>query len=126
MKVTHEDQRDPGDAFKRTCIGFYLTHHLKLAGYFPSEMSSYTSKDFFSVTNDAVVKIVSLFVRHLQSSSCNAYEIDELLRDSNQREPDQSVQLGGAVFPTVSLSNHHCGHNTIRLVICFIAAAGEI
>ena len=37
LKVAHEEQRDPGDAFKRAAIGFYLAHHLRLAGFFPAE-----------------------------------------------------------------------------------------
>ena len=46
--------------------------------------SSIGSKDgFFSVKNQTVVTIVTLLVRHLQSCSCNAYEIDELVRDPN-------------------------------------------
>ena len=91
LKVAHEEQRDPGDAFKRAAIGFYLAHHLKLAGFFPpdymteaSVSDSESSKDgFFSVKNQTVVTIVTLLVRHLQSCSCNAYEIDELVRDPN-------------------------------------------
>ena len=68
MKVAHEEQRDPGDAFKRAAIGFYLAHHLKLAGFFPPESdymteSSSSNKDgFFSVKNQTVVTIVTLLV----------------------------------------------------------------
>ena len=70
MKVAHEEQRDPGDAFKRAAIGFYLAHHLKLAGFFPQEYdmtdsaeSSGSNKDgFFSVKNQTVVTIVTLIV----------------------------------------------------------------
>ena len=72
MKVAHEEQRDPGDAFKRAAIGFYLAHHLKLAGFFPpesdymtdsvSESSSSNKDGFFSVKNQTVVTIVTLLV----------------------------------------------------------------
>ena len=98
--------------FKRSCIGLYLTHHLNLAGFFPS----YT-EPLFDVSNHEVVTIVTLIVRHLQSCSCNAYEIDELVHDSARQSPDQVLQLGGAVFPTVSLSNHSCVPNTTRSVM---------
>ena len=52
MKVAHEEQRDPGDAFKQAAIGFYLAHHLKLAEFFPPESnymteSSSSNKDRF-------------------------------------------------------------------------------
>lgn len=107
QKVTHEDDRDPGDAFKRTAISLYLTHHLKLAGFFP-----HCNGDFFA--NQDVVTIVYLILRHLQSSSCNAYEIDEFVHSKDSA--NGNVSLGGAVYPTVSLSNHGCAHNTIRQV----------
>lgn len=50
-------------------------------------------------------------VRHLESCSCNAYEISELARDG----PSLSAnELGGAIYPTVSLTNHSCFPNTMR------------
>ena len=128
LKVAHEEQRDPGDAFKRAAIGFYLAHHLKLAGFFPPDYmteatasdSSESSKDgFFSVKNQTVVTIVTLLVRHLQSCSCNAYEIDELVRDRKGMSANRNERLGGAVYPTVSLSNHSCVPNTIRYFFSF-------
>ena len=115
FQVTHEDERDPGEVFKRACIGLYLTHHLNLAGFFPSSYT--TEQPLFDVSNHEVVTIVTLIVRHLQSCSCNAYEIDELVHDSARQSPDQVLQLGGAVFPTVSLSNHSCVPNTTRSVM---------
>ena len=127
LKVAHEEQRDPGDAFKRAAIGFYLAHHLKLAGFFPPDYmteasvsdSAESSKDgFFSVKNQTVVTVLTLLVRHLQSCSCNAYEIDELVRDAKGlgMSGNRIERLGGAVYPTVSLSNHSCVPNTIRYV----------
>ena len=130
LKVAHEEQRDPGDAFKRAAIGFYLAHHLKLAGFFPpdymtaeaasaSDSEKSSSKDgFFSVKNQTVVTVLTLLVRHLQSCSCNAYEIDELVRDAKGlgMSGNRIERLGGAVYPTVSLSNHSCVPNTIRYV----------
>lgn len=110
VKVDHEDQRDPGDAFKRAAIGLYLAHHLKLAGFFPPDLAD----NSFNAKNEAVAKVVTLMVHHLQSCSCNAYEIDEFVRDSGGQTANWNMQIGGAIYPTVSLSNHSCGPNTIR------------
>ena len=77
FQVTHEEQRDPGDAFKRAVIGFYLAHHLRLAGFF-----SVAETFEFSVKNTSLVTVVTLILRHLQSCSCNAYEIDEFVHHS--------------------------------------------
>ena len=62
--------------------------------------------------------VLTLLVRHLQSCSCNAYEIDELVRDAKGlgMSGNRIERLGGAVYPTVSLSNHSCVPNTIRYV----------
>ena len=119
--MTHEEVRDPGDPFKRACMAFYLAHHLNLAGFFPSKPvdgkeEDMTQKPFFDSSNKEVVTIVTLILRHLQSCSCNAYEIDEFVRDTSLQKPDQVLQLGGAIFPTISLSNHSCVPNTIRSV----------
>ena len=46
------------------------------------------------------------------SSACNAYEISELVRGPN-RVPETN-ELGGAVYCTVSLTNHSCCPNTMR------------
>jgi len=100
-------------------MAFYLAHHLNLAGFFPSKPvdgkeEDMTQKPFFDSSNKEVVTIVTLILRHLQSCSCNAYEIDEFVRDTSLQKPDQVLQLGGAIFPTISLSNHSCVPNTIR------------
>ena len=121
--MTHEELRDPGDPFKRACMAFYLAHHLNLAGFFPSKSVNGQEEDmpqqkpFFDASNKEVVTIVTLILRHLQSCSCNAYEIDEFVRDTSLQKPDQVLQLGGAIFPTISLSNHSCVPNTIRSVV---------
>ena len=107
--MTHEELRDPGDAFKRSCIAIYMTHHLNLAGFFPKYETP-----FFDVKNGNVVTIITLVLRHLQSCSCNAYEINEFVHFANREVGDQSVELGGAIYPTISLSNHSCAPNTAR------------
>ena len=109
-------------------MGLYLAHHLNLAGFFSSKPVDVGSendgkeedlpqKPFFDASNKEVVTIVTLILRHLQSCSCNAYEIDEFVRDTSLQKPDQVLQLGGAIFPTISLSNHSCVPNTIRSVV---------
>lgn len=55
--------------------------------------------------------IHSVLHRHLCSCSCNAYEISELVRFDDRQE---CRELGGAVYPTISLSNHSCCQNTMR------------
>ncbi len=111
-KVTHEEDRNPGDAFKRTATALYLTHHLRLAGFFKSVELKNDGDNFY--LNPEVEAVVYLMLRHLQSCSCNAYEIAELVRGFGTGLPDKNIELGGAVYTTVSLSNHSCAPNTTR------------
>ena len=44
-------------------------------------------------------------MRHIQSCSCNAYEINEYVKRENSMEDSESIELGGAVYPTIRY--HH-------------------
>lgn len=109
LQVTHEELRDPGDLFKRSAIALYLVHHLRLGGFFPDQDAK-----FFRADNEKMVGVAQIIVGHLQSCSCNAYEIGELVRGFGTGLPDCNIELGGAVYTNVSLSNHSCAPNTIR------------
>ena len=114
-KVAHEELRDPGDLFKRSMVSLFLVHHLHhFAGYFGQD--EINKADFFSVQNKNMITVVTLALRHLQSCSCNAYEIGELVRhkQGDLYKIDENLQLGGAVYSNISLSNHSCSHNTLR------------
>ena len=76
-KVSHEEDRDAGYVFKIIMVALYLTFHLKCVGYFGDA----SNDQFFSKANVTVVTVISLIVRHVQSCSCNGYEISELIRD---------------------------------------------
>ena len=58
--------------------------------------------------------ITALLVRHIQANASNAYEINELVREGSSMIDCHAEQLGGAVYPTISLSNHACSSNTSR------------
>ena len=61
-----------------------------------------------------VITIAALLVRHIQANASNAYEISELVREGSSMIDCHAEQLGGAVYPTISLSNHACSSNTSR------------
>ena len=119
-QVTNEEFREPGDLFKRNFMAFYLVNRLRIIGFLPDQ------KPFFQPENSEAVTLIGLAIRHLQSCSCNAYEIGEM---RHGRSGDENLQLGGAVYATVSLSNHHCVANTARnnvLNHCVVRAAKTI
>lgn len=52
-------------------------------------------------------------LRHLQAINCNAYEIVENVLD-NENKIWEPRTVGGAIYTTVSLTNHSCYPNIIR------------
>ena len=96
-------------------VSLFLVHHLHhFTGYFGQDEIS--KADFFSIGNKNMITVVTLALRHLQSCSCNAYEIGEMVRhkQGDLYRIDENLQLGGAVYSNISLSNHSCTNNTIR------------
>merc|ERR1712013_703539 len=99
-----EDNRDVrpiGDHLKRCVTGLILTRCLQISGWFPEDLRN-------NLGAEKVIAIASILVRHIQSGSCNAYEINEFIRKGSSMVECESVELGGAVYPTISLSNHAC------------------
>jgi len=82
LQISHEDERDAGYVFKIIIVGFYLAFHMKCVGYFGDDDITRANVDeFFVKTNVAVVTVIALILRHVQSCSCNGYEISELVRN---------------------------------------------
>ena len=80
---------------------------LQLSSWFPeSQQESLDSKEVLSIT--------AILVKHVQAAACNAYEINEMVKAGSSMIDCHSAELGGAVYPTISLSNHACTSNTSR------------
>ena len=61
-----------------------------------------------------VVQVAATLAKHIQACSCNAYEVNEFIRRGHSLIDCTNVELGGAVYPSISLSNHSCAANTSR------------
>ena len=77
--MTNEGSREAGELFKRCFVAFFLVDHLRAAGGFWDHSPECDSPppDFFQ--REEVLSVVELALRHLQSCSCNAYEIGEMI-----------------------------------------------
>jgi len=84
-----------------------LVRCLQISGWFPSELRQ-------DLGSDEVLAISSILVMHIQSCACNAYEVNEFIKKGCSMVESESIELGGAVYPTISLSNHACSSNTSR------------
>ncbi len=123
-QITHEENRSCGDNFRRLMTAIYFAMVLYSLNFFP-EASEIVTESLTRNQADIVATSIAL-VRHLQSCSCNAYEISELVNNDKERV---SNELGGAVYPTVSLTNHACDCNTMRYSdgnVCVIRASKTI
>lgn len=101
---SNADRRTFGDMFKRSVTAVFLAHCLKTSGFFGSQ----------EVEEDDMNFVASVLLRHLQGSSCNAYEISELEMGGDGLAGGKLQEVGGALYTTVSLTNHSCVANVAR------------
>jgi hypothetical protein len=97
-QVTNSSSRTPADLLKRTTSAFFLMRCFR-------HVSPETVKD---------VEMTTMLLRHLQSCSCNAYQVTEQLVTDGDVRTTRENEIGGGVYPTVSLCNHSCNPNVAR------------
>lgn len=122
-QTPNTDARLGGDLLKRSFSAIALTICLRFTGYFKS-VDDIDSECKLSETEELVA---SLFLRHLQSVSCNAYGINKV----NGLDPRrlQVNEIGGATYPIISTTNHSCNSNVYRFTIgktCVVKSLREI
>nr|XP_053657059.1 SET and MYND domain-containing protein 4-like [Cherax quadricarinatus] len=116
--ITNSTKRTFGDMFKRAITAVYLAHCLRLTGYFGPDDNE-----------DNIIFAASLLLRHLQGGSCNAYEISEFDVGSEGIASTKMIEVGGALYTTISLTNHSCVSNTTRYSVgdkCVLRATRSI
>jgi hypothetical protein len=120
-KITYLEQHDAdrpvGDMLKRALTAIYLECCLEFSPSFPA--LSQEDKD----------KVTAVLLTFLQSFSCNAYEVAETVVKRGDVKDAESVQLGGAVHPLVSMTNHSCSPNVMRVsygTVCVVKAVKPI
>lgn len=117
--ATNSVQRTFGDLFKRSVTAVYLANCLKISGYFGSE----------TVAEEDLLFAASMLLRHLQGGSCNAYEIGEMDVGSIGSHLGRMQEIGGALYTTISLTNHSCVPNVARYSVgdkCVLRAVRPI
>lgn len=103
-QVTHSESRTPADLLKRSLTAGYLTCCLEES----------LQRVGLSLRPEHGVVLTAAFLRHLQSCSCNAYQVSEQRLPGGAVRGSRAVELGGACYPTVSLVNHACSPNVAR------------
>ena len=90
----NREARTVGDHLKRNVTALLLTRCLQLSGWFPEHLRE-------DINCEQVVGVAAIVCKHIQSCSCNAYEINEFIRRGHSLIDCQNVELGGAVYPTI-------------------------
>jgi len=106
-QIDNAEKRPTGDHLKRSFTALVLARCLQLTHWFPENLRD-------DATSPEFIYIASLLLKHIQACSCNAYEINEFIKKGSSMINSESLELGGAVYPTISLSNHACNSNTSR------------
>ena len=98
IQVSHSSERSKWDTLTRAVTAVYL------------------AKCWTCVRpEDDPAQIASILLGHLKSCSCNAYDLtSHYFSDGKSIDSWQRNELGGAVYPTLSLTNHSCYPNLTR------------
>lgn len=96
-QVTNSHRRSAADMLKRATTAFFLMRCLR---HVAQEM-----------VNE--LEMTTFLLRHLQSCSCNAYQVTEQILTDGIRNATEN-ELGGGAYPTISLCNHSCNPNVVR------------
>ncbi|XP_052829237.1 SET and MYND domain-containing protein 4 [Octopus bimaculoides] len=102
--VNHSEERTFSDLFRRTLTAVYLLKCLERTKFFSKADDC---KDIHLIVGGHIL-------RHLQMLPCNAHEITELSINLKQPLKSSAVDIGSAVYATLSLFNHSCDPNVVR------------
>lgn len=102
---THCAQAEPKDNLEKAINSIFLAHCLLYS-------INYFYPDVDNLDKHLHILAVALF-HNMQMINCNAYEIVENVRDDETKilEPRN---VGGAIYSSVSLTNHSCYPNIVR------------
>lgn len=108
--ITHSNLRTSSDLVRRCMVASLLAKLLLKTSYFKInneiEQISENSDDFYYIGG--------LILRHLQSISCNAHEINELQFNTNALANSTVLGIGHGIYATLSLFNHSCDPHVVR------------
>lgn len=102
--MTHSKDRSVSDLFRRTVMAIFLLKTLQGGGFFGEEPCS----------QDDLIFIGGLILRHLQSNPCNAHEVSELQLNLNSVATSETGEIASGIYATLSLFNHACDPSVTR------------
>lgn len=109
--VNHSEKRSPKDLWPRAVNAVFLLKSLMQMSFFPP----YTEDEGEAQkrTHD-VCYIGGHILRHLQMLPCNAHEVSEMQVNIQEPSQSQTLEIGSAIYPVLSLINHSCDPSVVR------------
>ncbi|PVD33736.1 hypothetical protein C0Q70_04996 [Pomacea canaliculata] len=109
--VNHSEKRSPKDLWPRAVNAVFLLKSLMQMSFFPP----YTEDEGEAQkrTHDACY-IGGHILRHLQMLPCNAHEVSEMQVNIQEPSQSQTLEIGSAIYPVLSLINHSCDPSVVR------------
>ncbi|XP_065216551.1 SET and MYND domain-containing protein 4-like [Planococcus citri] len=107
-------KRSPPDLFRKCAVAALLLHVIKYSTFFKNATSKSKTKIPLQKLQDYTG---SLLLKYLLAVLSNAHEISEIVPDSSNsasRLGHRSLEIGAALFPLLSLTNHSCDPGAVR------------
>lgn len=105
--VNHTEQRSAEDLLKRTLNAVFL---LKCLDHFQSKTNCLSEVEW----QNRRTYIGGHILRNLQMLPCNAHEVSEMGLNANMVAQSQIIEIGSAIYATLSLINHSCDPSVVR------------
>jgi len=109
--VTHRRSRSVEDVLHRAHVAAFYLFCLKNKTKYFADRPPDANGDDCGLTDDESF-IGSLLLHHLMVLQFNSFEVSEL-RQGNKRQ-QQTIFIGGSVYPTLALLNHSCNPCVVR------------
>ena len=97
----HESERSSKDLFWRAYACVILAHICDTVTW-------------SNGADDAKLVLATFSLHHMQLMPCNAHEISELVYDVKHPYKSETIEIGGGIYPTLSLFNHSCDPVVVR------------
>ncbi|XP_063227360.1 SET and MYND domain-containing protein 4-like isoform X2 [Bacillus rossius redtenbacheri] len=108
--VANTEKRSVSDLFERSLIACFVSELLS------TKTSFFGSTESANFSEGEIVKFIGgLILRHLQNLPCNAHEVSEYSK-SEQTSIYEQEEIGAAAYATLSLVNHSCDPNVVRII----------
>ncbi|CAG5116220.1 unnamed protein product [Candidula unifasciata] len=116
--VNHADKREFNDLFYRTISALFFLQNLEVVGYFSEGINPNVALKNSNEVSEQALRLRYLVGGHILRNTmmlpCNAHEVSEFCLNMNDPPMSVTLEIGGGVYPVLSLLNHSCDPSVVR------------